>query len=153
MLESAAWRGLGINARKLIDRLLMEHRAHGGYENGKLKCPHTDLILYGLSRNKVTEAIEEAVAFGFVRVIQGGRYATGREPNLYRLTFYGDHEGGYPTNEWKGVTEDMVRAWKRQRQLEGSKSRQRRQAKAARTPKTGNGSPPVVGVIRREGAR
>jgi hypothetical protein len=39
LIASDAWRSLGINGRRLIDFLLLEHMGHGGKENGKLKAP------------------------------------------------------------------------------------------------------------------
>ncbi len=153
IMGSPAWRALGINARQLIDRLIIEHRPHAGLENGQLKCTHADLIDYGLSKNKVKDAIDEARILGFVRVVQGGRYACGRDPNLYRLTFYGDHEGAYPTNEWKGMSEEVIKAWQRQRREEGRKRRIARQPKTDKTPTSGNGQPPQVRVLRHGSGR
>ena len=54
LLRSQAWRGLGINARRLVDFLLIEYMNHGGKRNGHLLAvaassfasDATDLILF-----------------------------------------------------------------------------------------------------------
>ena len=39
-----------------------------------------------------------------------GKARTG--PSVYTLTFYPDHEGTAPTNEWKGKSEEYIKGWK-----------------------------------------
>ena len=36
MLESPAWRALSLSAHRVLDRLDIENRHHGGKDNGKL---------------------------------------------------------------------------------------------------------------------
>ena len=43
LIQSDAWRAAGINTRRFIDFLLLEHMAHGGKANGKLKAPGRQL--------------------------------------------------------------------------------------------------------------
>src|SRR5688572_19535116 len=43
LLRSDAWRSLGINERRVIDFLLIEHMSKGGRENGRLKAPYRQL--------------------------------------------------------------------------------------------------------------
>ena len=38
--ESAAWRALPDNARRVLDRLELEHMRHGGAANGRLVCTY-----------------------------------------------------------------------------------------------------------------
>ena len=38
--ELAAWRALPDNARRILDRLEVEHMRHGGAENGALPCTY-----------------------------------------------------------------------------------------------------------------
>jgi hypothetical protein len=47
LIESDAWRCLGINDRRVIDFLMREHMRHGGKENGKLKAPQHQLVCPG----------------------------------------------------------------------------------------------------------
>lgn len=110
-LRSPAYRSLGVNARRLLDFLHIEHMSHAGRENGKLPAPYDQLEEFGLSRRLIHEAIEELVAAGIVRVEQrGGQFDGARTCSLFRLTLYPDHEGRAPTNEWKRVTAEQIKA-------------------------------------------
>lgn len=44
MLESPAWRALSFVARRILDRLEIEHAGHGGAENGRLICTYDDFV-------------------------------------------------------------------------------------------------------------
>lgn len=100
MLESTAWRSLGINARRVLDRIEVEHLAHAGTENGSLPVTHADFIAAGVSRNQVTKAIREAHEAGFIDYRRGGRYGGEKRPSMFRLTYLGTPDWP-PTNEWK----------------------------------------------------
>ena len=73
LLNSLAWRSMSVNCRKLIDRLLLEHCNHGGLENERLVCTYKDFQDYGLTRNKIRPAIEEADFLGLVKHQRGER--------------------------------------------------------------------------------
>jgi hypothetical protein len=115
LIESDAWRLKGINCARIMDRLLAEHMAHGGQENGALKATYEQLMEWGLTRRHITNAIAEAEFLGLVRKERGGFFSGRSEPNLYRLTFYADIEGNPATNEWKSVSEEAIKAWRKQR--------------------------------------
>lgn len=110
MLASPAWRALSINARRLIDFLLIEHRNHAGRENGKLRAPYRQLQEFGLTAELIRPAIDEAERLGFVRSTALG-FEVGRlrrRPSGFRLTFIaGSTESPIspPTNEWRAVNE------------------------------------------------
>jgi hypothetical protein len=89
MRESPAWRVLSASAKKLIERIELEHAHHGGTENGRLPVTYNDFVQYGIDRHAVKPALAEAVALGFVEVTERGRggNAEFRRPNLFRLTF------------------------------------------------------------------
>jgi hypothetical protein len=46
-LESPAYRSLSVNARKCLDRLIIEHIGHGRTENGRLIVTHEQFKTYG----------------------------------------------------------------------------------------------------------
>jgi|GEM_PF-1723851 len=105
MLESVAWRSLGINARRVLDRIEVEHMAHAGTENGSLPVTHADFIAAGVSRNQVTKAVRELHDAGFIDYRRGGRYGGEKRPSIYRLTYIGTPD--WPaTNEWKRKESD-----------------------------------------------
>jgi hypothetical protein len=60
LVRSAAWRSQGINARRIVDCLMIEHMAKGGQHNGELKAPHRLLRALGIDAHYVVGAIREA---------------------------------------------------------------------------------------------
>ena len=66
LMASAPWRAMGINTRKLIDFLMVEHRNHAALENGNLKATYDQLAAYGLTRCHIAAAIDDAVALGLL---------------------------------------------------------------------------------------
>ena len=100
---------------------------------------HQDLRDYGLNGSSVREAIDECVAFGFIRVKAGGRWARTNRPNRFRLTWLGWLDDGDsardPENTWKGVTADFIARWQAKTSAErAAKRRWRATKKTDRTP-------------------
>ena len=83
MLRSSEWQGLGINARRLIDFLMIEYMNHAGKRNGFLLAPRDQLVEFGIGYRLITPAIEEAAASRFVDVKLG----KGRRPSTFTLTW------------------------------------------------------------------
>ncbi|CAL80536.1 Conserved hypothetical protein [Bradyrhizobium sp. ORS 278] len=113
MLESVAHSALSHAARRVLDRLEIEHANHGGVENGNLACTFDDFARFGIRRRSVAAAIRELEGLGFVQVTQRGRRAAGDfyMPSRYRLTYlFTKHSG--PTDEWKRVSTQTVAAIK-----------------------------------------
>jgi hypothetical protein len=105
MIESPAYRVLSLQARKILRRLEIEHCSHGGAENGRLPCTYDDFVRYGCWRKGITEALIEACALGFVRIISIGKRPYGDvpgRPSTYRLTYLHTHDGA-ATHEWKKI--------------------------------------------------
>ncbi len=116
-----------------LSRVMLEHLAHGGAENGSLKVTHADLAAYGVPDGRQAEAIREAVALGFLHVVeQGGRcFGSAKRASRYRLTWLPvrTDETTWPaTNEWKAIksAEDARVA------LEGLKKRDKPEPKRLR---------------------
>jgi hypothetical protein len=104
MLESPAWRAMRLAARKIVDRLIIEHLAHGGTENGNLITTYSDFQQFGLRRrSSIAPAIIEAETLGFIDVIErgGSAYAELRNPSRYALAWLDRKDGTPPTNRWK----------------------------------------------------
>jgi hypothetical protein len=111
MLESPAYCTLSLSARRVIDRIRIEHARHGGKENGKLIVTFQDFENYGIHRNAIAPAIREAAALGFIRITQTGRGGNGefRVPNRFALTHLETGTGraeetAAPTNDWRRIT-------------------------------------------------
>jgi hypothetical protein len=91
MRRSPAWLHLSDTARRVLDRLEVEHMEHGGAENGSLVCTYKDFEKVGIRRASVSRALRECVLLGFLEVTQkGGRAISDvRWPSLYRLISFG----------------------------------------------------------------
>jgi hypothetical protein len=103
MLESRAYRGLSRAAMLCLNRLKLEHIAHGGRQNGALIVTYKQFIEYGVAKNGIASAIRELEESGFVEVmVRGGRsFGTHNVPSHYRLTWLPDFNGNKPTHEWR----------------------------------------------------
>jgi hypothetical protein len=73
MLESPAWRVLSLSARRVLDRVSIELRRHGGHAAKGLCVTYVDFQEYGIDRHAIALAIREAVALGFLTIIRQGR--------------------------------------------------------------------------------
>lgn len=83
VLENPKYRSLGINARRLIDFLALEHLRHGGANNGYLLAPRRQLEHAGIGARYVSDAIGEVERAGLVNVKRG----IGKRPSTYALTW------------------------------------------------------------------
>ena len=118
LLESGAHRSLSVHGIRALNRIQIEHMAHGGLENGRLKVTWQDFVKYGLSRRYVALAIAEITTLGLVAIERRGRRFHGEDhgdPAQYRLTYLPVSEPAnmHPaTNEWKrfGTSTDAARA-------------------------------------------
>lgn len=109
MREAPAWRHLPDNARRILDRLELEHMRHGSAENGRLPCTYADFEKAGIRRKSVALAIRQCVALGFLEVTRQGRRSVAefRTPSLYRLTYvHGRGRSEAPTDEWQRISTD-----------------------------------------------
>jgi hypothetical protein len=104
LVRSAAWKSLGINARRFLDFLMGEHMDHGGRENGFLLAPRRQLEGSGIGARHVSAAIEEAERFGFVDIKRG----VGRRPSTYALTWLPLHDGTLPERRWLIADAEMT---------------------------------------------
>ncbi len=94
---------------------------HGGYENGHLVCTYKDFVDYGLTRNNIRPAIEEAQALGLVKHQRGERVFAKNQPNSYTLTFYATENKYAPTNDWKKLNEERLISFKNKIKLQKRK--------------------------------
>jgi hypothetical protein len=97
LLESDAWRSLGINELRLIHFLMLEHMRHGGKENGRLKATHRQLEQFGIGAQYVTGAILAVEERGLVACERGGM----RVATTYALAWLPLHDGTMPAEQWR----------------------------------------------------
>ncbi len=107
MLQSPAWCALSLSGRRVLDRIEIEHAAHGGAENGKLPVTYDDFEKYGMDRHAIGPAMREAVALGFIEITEAGMAANAefRKPNQFRLTYL--ETASAPTDEWRLIQTDI----------------------------------------------
>lgn len=111
LLYSYAWHSMGINERRLMEFLIIEHSNHAGVENGNLIATYDQLHEFGLNRAYVSQSTEEARRKGLIFVEKRGRESYNKSYcNRYTLTFfkakYYDNKNktfyyAEPTNNWK----------------------------------------------------
>lgn len=104
MLESEAWAAMPLAARLVVERIAIEHLAHGGGENGRLIVTYDDFEKFGVRRKSIVQAIAVAVSLGWIDVVRGRRNSGPiRHPSRYRLTWLATTEDLAPTNRWKTI--------------------------------------------------
>jgi hypothetical protein len=106
MLESPAWGVLSQSARRILDRIEIEHMRHGAVENGRLPVTFDDFANYGVERHAISPAIRELEALGLIEITQRGRAGNAdfRQPNIFRLTYLHKYQSGQPaTHEWRQI--------------------------------------------------
>jgi hypothetical protein len=105
MLESPSWRVLSLSGRRVLDRVAIELRHHGGLEGDGLCVTYDDFEDYGIDRHAIAPAIREVVALGFLRITREGRAGNSefRRSTLYKLTYVNTLDGE-PTHDWRRIT-------------------------------------------------
>ena len=89
---------MGINGRRFIDFLLIEHMGKAGTQNGKLKAPHRQLEAFGIGRRLIADAIRETELLGLVECRRAGQ----RAPSTYTLTWLPLHDDSPALDYWRG---------------------------------------------------
>ncbi len=112
MMESAAFRALSPHASRVLFRVIREHMAQGGKENGRLKVTVRDLHADVHPRH-IQGAIAEVEALGFAKRTSKGRRSYGEDPGAsaqWRLTWlpvFEVSDMAPATNEWKWFGDDL----------------------------------------------
>lgn len=105
IMRSSAFRAMSLNARKLVDRVLIEHMDHGGAQNGELIVTYADLVDWGIRRNSIPPAIAEVVALGILehRPGRASHIAGKGHPQVFRISWLptGDEP---PSTKWCAFT-------------------------------------------------
>lgn len=115
MMESAAFRSLSRAALQCLHRIMIEHMAHAGRENGALVVTYENFADYGARRSSIAKAIRELEAAGFLaETLRGGlAFGIAKMPSRYRLTWIGDRDGKRATDEWRRKSEEFPQTRKR----------------------------------------
>ena len=105
MMELPAFRVLSHSARRVLDRIEIEHAHHGGQDNGRLPVTFADFVAYGIDHHAIAPAVREIDVLGFARVTERGRAGNAefRAANLFGLT-YRATKNAPATDDWKHIT-------------------------------------------------
>ena len=171
MIKSPAWSALSLSARRVLDRIEIEHADHGGYENGRLPVTYDDFERYGIHRHAIGPAIRETVALGFTEITERGRAGNAefRSPHKYRLTYFPVRRAP-PTNEWQRIktveeAQALTRAarrkapqktkvqWRKKPNLSGGNRHRKRRFHSAETTTTRLSADSTTTSISRGGGR
>jgi hypothetical protein len=109
MLESAAWRALGIWERRALDRIWLEHMNHAATANGALIVTYKNFRDYGVRGDSIADAIEALDALGWIDITRRGKasFEDQRFPSMYRLTWLPQATPfALATNRWKTYKTD-----------------------------------------------
>ncbi|MCA3625003.1 MAG: hypothetical protein IOC52_12610 [Methylobacterium sp.] len=116
MLFSEGFRLLSRSAMQCLFRILIEHAAHAGRQNGQLIVTYDDFADYGVRRSSIALAIRDLENAGFIETLRGKlSYGVGKCPSRYRLTWLPTYEGKAPTNEWRKPANEFAQIQKRAR--------------------------------------
>lgn len=96
LLQSDAWRRLGIHDRRFLDYLMIEQMRFAGRQNGNLTAPHRRLIEFGISASSIAPTIRNLESCGLIRCQRRDAYS----PFTYALTWLACC-GTAPTNDWR----------------------------------------------------
>jgi hypothetical protein len=133
LIESDAWRTAPIQTIRFVFRVMEEHMAHGGTENGKLICTADQCVAWGIRRSAVTDAQHDAATRGLVYRSETGCFAPkrGRRPNRFGLGWLPAHDGSAAPNLWKryhrapNPTQDIKSSTTTRDKIDGGKRRER----------------------------
>jgi hypothetical protein len=136
MLVSPAHQELSLSARRVLDRIEIEHMQHGGKENGKLIVTYDQFESLGIHRHSIAPAIRELSFLGFIEVTQKGRPNAGeyRWPNLFRLTYITNRT--LPaTDEWATIkTTDQASTIAKAARASNARGKPKRARKEKKAP-------------------
>jgi hypothetical protein len=122
---------MSINARRALDRIMLEHMAHAGTENGNLLVTHRQFIEAGVSRDYVADAIDELEHLRLIRVTVRGRGGIGsHHANRFLLTWMPERGSRFCDDPWKRTDEARVKSWQQARKALKRKRQRSTQTKS-----------------------
>lgn len=89
VMESAEWCSLSINARRIMDRLLIENALHKSAKNGQLRVSFRQFVGHGVGMRLIGSALKELLAAELLNITTGKPRGSLTPPNLYSITFLG----------------------------------------------------------------
>jgi hypothetical protein len=105
MVESQAWAAMSLAARRVVDRIAIEHMKHGGTRNGMLTVTFDDFEAFGIRRKSIAPAIRIAVTLGVLDITHRGRraYGVAGSASTYGLTWLPRCDATPASNRWQRI--------------------------------------------------
>ena len=100
LLQSEAWRTMGIHERRFLDYLMLQNMRFAGRQNGNLVAQHRQLVEFGIGGRFIAQTVQNLEARGLIRCKRHDAYS----PNTYSLTWLACR-GSPPTNDWQQYRE------------------------------------------------
>jgi hypothetical protein len=111
LLASPAYQVLTLSARRVFDRIVIEHLNHAGTRNGRLIVTYDDFQESGIGRHETGPALRELEALGLIRFTRRGRGGNRefRISHMFQLTHW-----CVPILEMdeKGRSTDKIASWR-----------------------------------------
>ena len=105
MLESPAYRALGLSEHRALARVEIELAHHGGHDNGRLPITFDDFARYRIRRSSIGPALIALETLGFIKITEHGKKAKAAEyrvSNKFLLLSRPPQKGlEPPPNKWK----------------------------------------------------
>jgi hypothetical protein len=93
-------------ARRVVERVMIEHMQHGGADNGNLPVTYDDFQSYGIRRASIKQGISISEELGWIDIVQPGLRGHGkaRRPTRYGLTWLPRGDWTPASDRWRTVT-------------------------------------------------
>ena len=93
-MDGESWRGLSVNARRVLDAIVAHHFRYWQQSNGELQISYRGFERGGVTRRLIGSAIQELQAAGLIETKAGSpTNDTLRPPTLYALPTYRETKG------------------------------------------------------------
>jgi hypothetical protein len=130
MLDSPAYRALGLSEHRALARIEIEFANHAGKDNGRLPVTFDDFAEYGIRRSSIGPALTALETLGFIQITEHGKMAKAAEyrvSNRFLLLSRPPQRGlEPPPNKWKRfktikeAAAAVIEAQKRQENLKAA---------------------------------
>jgi hypothetical protein len=93
-MDGESWRGLSVNARRVLEAIIAHHFRYLQQSNGELQISYRGFERGGVTRRLIGSAIQELQAAGLIQTKAGSpTNDTLRPPTLYALPTYRETKG------------------------------------------------------------
>jgi hypothetical protein len=120
VFQSDAWSAMPLCARRVVERVMIEHMQHGGKDNGSLPVTYDDFQAYGIRRASIKQGISISQELGWIDIVQPGLRGHGiaRRATRYGLTWLPRSDWTPASDRWRAVTPEAAQQVLRRQRLD-----------------------------------